>query len=139
MSDPDADDANVATGDRDVRSSDHKCVYWHRELPPFDAVVMGEHVIEATSGRMPGTLAHRDELWDRAYQELMENAQVRMEQEIARLGGHYAHVLDESIDTRHDEVAGEAWLHGRFTYSLSRQPLDAEGGGTVARGAAVQS
>lgn len=32
---------------------------------------------------------------------------------IVRLGGHFAHVHDESIDTRHDETAGEAWLHGR--------------------------
>ena len=124
MSDRDPNDANVVTRDVPATSeSDGKCVYWHRELPPFDAVVMGEHVLEATSGRMPGTLARRDELWDRAYQELMENAQARIEQEIARLGGHYAHVLDESIDTRHDDAAGETWLHGRFTYALSRRPL----------------
>ena len=125
MGDHDADDANVAAADRDVPAADasnRKSVYWHRDLPPFDAVVMGEHVLEATSGRMPGTLAHRDELWDRAYHELMENAQTRLQQEIARLGGHYAHVLDESIDTRHDAAAGEAWLHGRFTYALSRRP-----------------
>jgi len=32
---------------------------------------MAEHTLEATSGRVAGTLAHRDELWDRCYQELM--------------------------------------------------------------------
>jgi hypothetical protein len=45
----------------------------------------------------------------------------RLEQEIARLGGSYAHVLNESIDSRHDDATGEAWLHGRFSYVLSRK------------------
>jgi hypothetical protein len=40
---------------------------------------------------------------------------------VARLGGHYAHVLDETVDSRHDAVSGEAWLHGRFSYSLYRR------------------
>ena len=26
-----------------------KTVYWHRELPPFDAEVIGEHTLEASS------------------------------------------------------------------------------------------
>ena len=26
-------------------------VYWHRQLPPFDTELLGEHVLEATSGR----------------------------------------------------------------------------------------
>jgi hypothetical protein len=30
-----------------------KVIYWHRELPPFDAEAMGEHVVEAASGRVP--------------------------------------------------------------------------------------
>jgi hypothetical protein len=93
-------------------------IYWHRELPPSGAQAMDEHVLEAVSSRIPGTLAHRDELWDRCYDELMAQARERLEQEVARLGGHYAHVLDESVDSRHDDVAGEAWLHGRFTYML---------------------
>ena len=62
------------------------------------------------------------ELWDRCYEELMANTQARLVQEVARLGGHYAHVRDESIDIRHDEVAGEAWLRGRFSYVLYRRP-----------------
>src|SRR5580765_4294069 len=86
-------------------------VYWHRELPPLNAEVMAEHTVEATSSRVPGTISHRDELWDRCYQELMANTQARLVQEIARFGGHYAHVRDESIDIRHDDPAGEAWLH----------------------------
>jgi hypothetical protein len=44
----------------------------------------------------------------------------RLTEEVARLGGRYAHVLDESIGTKHDPISGEAWLHGRFTYMLYR-------------------
>jgi hypothetical protein len=96
-------------------------VYWHRQLPPVTAEVIDDHVVEATSGRVPGTLSHRDELWDRCYQELMATAQARIEQELARLGGDFAHVHDESIDSKHDDATGEAWLHGRFSYVLYRQ------------------
>ena len=99
---------------------DHQLVYWHRELPPFDADIMGEHVLEATSGRVLGSLAHRDELWDHCYRDLRKNSYERFEQEISRLGGRYAHVLDEHVDSRHDNVTGEAWLRGRFTYVLYR-------------------
>jgi len=97
-------------------------VFWHRELPPVAADVVDEHVVEAISGRVAGTLSHRDELWEQCYQELMVHARERIEQEVARLGGHYAHVLDESIDSKHDDATGEAWLHGRFTYVLYRKP-----------------
>jgi hypothetical protein len=97
-------------------------VYWHRELPPFDAEQMGEHVVEATSARVASTLAHRDELWDQCYEGLMAGARARLEQEVVRLGGNYAHVLDESVDSRHDDVTGENWLHGTFTYMLYGHP-----------------
>ena len=95
--------------------------YWHSELPPFDAEAMGEHVVEATSGRIPDTLAHRNELWERCYEELMTQARTRLEQEITRLGGDCAHVLNESVESRHDGVSGKSWLHGSFTYMLYRQ------------------
>jgi len=52
----------------------------------------------------------------------MAHTRMRLEQEVARLGGDYAHVLDESIESRHDDTTGEGWLHGRFTYMLYRQP-----------------
>ena len=86
-----------------------KSIYWHRELPPLDA-----------STHVEGTLAHQTELWDRCHQDLMSQTSARLEQEMARLGGRYAHVLDESIDTKRDDVKGEAWLHGRFKYVLYR-------------------
>ena len=103
-----------------VGDANGKRVYWHRELPPLGAEMVGEHVVEATSSRVASAFAHGGELWDRAYRELMENAETRMKQEIDRLGGRYAHMLDESIDNRRDERTGEAWLHGLFTYALYR-------------------
>ena len=63
---------------------DEKIVYWHRDLPPLAAEAMDEHSLEATSGRVPGTIAHRDELWNRCYEELMANASARLAQEVAR-------------------------------------------------------
>lgn len=110
------------TVDKDATGG--RIIYWHRELPPFDAEAMEEHIVEATSGRVPGTLAHRDELWNRCYEDLMAQVRIRLEQEVARLGGNYAHVLNESVDSKHDDVSGEAWLHGRFTYVLYRQALN---------------
>src|SRR5437867_3187492 len=95
-----------------------KVVYWHRELPPHDADPIGDHTIEATSARVPGTLERRDDLWDRSYQQLMDRARLRLEQEVVRLGGDYAHVLSEDIEPRHDDRTGEAWMYGRFDYEL---------------------
>jgi hypothetical protein len=98
-----------------------KIIYWHRELPPVAAELMAEHIVEATSSRVPGTLAHRDELWNQCYESLMVQVRSRLEQEVLRLGGKYAHVLSESVDSKHDDASTETWLHGRFTYMLYRQ------------------
>ena len=57
----------------------------------------------------------------------MANVHARLAQEITRLGGHYAHVHDESIETRHDDAAGEAWLHGCFGHRLYRRPQSQAG------------
>jgi hypothetical protein len=95
-------------------------IYWHRELPPADAQPMGEHVVEASSPRLPDTIARRDELWNRCEDELMSTVRLRLHQEVERLGGRYAHVLDESIETRHNPGTGEMWLQGRYTYMLYR-------------------
>jgi hypothetical protein len=99
-----------------------KVAYWHRELPPLDAEILGEHTVEATSRHVPGTLAHRDALWQECYADLMTRTAARLEQEVARLGGDYAHVFDEAIDIRRDQAKGEAWLRGRFSYVLYRRP-----------------
>jgi hypothetical protein len=99
-----------------------KVIYWHGDLPPLDAEPDGEHIVEATSSRVKGNLEQRGELWDRCHDELMTRVQDRLQQELARLGGDYAHVLKESIDSRHDDATGDAWLHGCFNYVLLRRP-----------------
>ena len=105
--------------------NDEKRVFWHRDLPPLDAEPVGEHTIEATSGRVPGTIAHRDDLWQVCHGDLMAQAGTRMEQELTRLGGDYAHVFDQVIDCRRDDVKNEAWLHGRFDFVLYRRQAPA--------------
>jgi hypothetical protein len=100
---------------------DGAIIYWHRDLPPVDAEAIGDHTIEVTSARVPGTLAHRDDLWNRCYQEVMERLDERLRQEIGRLGGDYAHILSETIAPRHDDRTGEAWMYGRFDYELYRR------------------
>ena len=94
-------------------------VYWHRELPPLEAVALGEHTIEADSTHVAGTLANQ-ELWNQCASDLAKGIERRLAQEAARLGGDCAHVLDEHIDEKHDSVHDEAWLHGRYTYMLYR-------------------
>jgi hypothetical protein len=112
-------DVACAGPDAEVRPG-AKRVYWHRELPPVEATATSEDVVEATSLRVHGTLARRDQLWKRCYRDLMAHAETRLLQEIARLHGRYAHVLRESIDSRHDDATGESWLHGRFRFALLR-------------------
>jgi hypothetical protein len=113
-----------ATIDIDTKmdATTNKVIFWHRELPPLNAEPIGEYVVEATSMGVPGTLAHRDELWDQCYSSLTKNVTKRVEQEIRRLGGDYAHVLNESVNSRHNDIAGVAWLHGIFTYMAYRRP-----------------
>jgi hypothetical protein len=112
---------NVRGADRNTRGERNgKAIYWHRELPPLEAEAVGEHTVEATSDRVHGAFFHGDERWDQCNRELMDHTRSRLEQEIVRLGGRYAHVLSESIDSRHDDASGDAWLHGKFTYMLYR-------------------
>jgi hypothetical protein len=97
-----------------------KTVYWHRDLPPIDARAMGEHTVEASSPRIPGTIARRDALWDECQHGLTAEVELRLTQEVARLGGRWAHVLNERIDTKRDAATNETWLHGSYTYVLYR-------------------
>ena len=93
-------------------------IFWHRELPPLDANVMGDHIVEATSMHVSGRIDRRDALWTECEHDLMAKAEARITEEIARLGGRYAHVREEHIDSRHNDATGEAWLAGRFAYTL---------------------
>jgi hypothetical protein len=95
-----------------------KAIYWHRDLPPIDASPMGEHTVEANSTHVPGTIAARDALWDGCQGDLAHEVELRLSQEVNRLGGRFAHVLDERIEVKRDPVRNEAWLHGRYTYVL---------------------
>jgi len=95
-------------------------IFWHRELPPLDAVALAEHTLEATSERVPGTFTYRSRLWTHCYCDLMAKTTARLRQEVTRLGGRYAHVLEESITSRQNDAVGEAWLVGRFKYVLMR-------------------
>ena len=95
-----------------------KIVYWHRELPPLDTWPQADDIVEADSSRIEGTLAHRDELWDECYRDLMKTAEKRLAQEVARLGGGFAHVYAEQITPKRDDASGQAWLHGRFRFTL---------------------
>jgi hypothetical protein len=101
-------------------SSDAK-IYWHRDFPPLHAEPIGEHTIEAVSRHVSGTVAHRDDLWLVCHDDLMEQARLRMEQELGRLGGDYGHVFDEAIESRRDDFKNETWLHGRFDYVVYRR------------------
>jgi hypothetical protein len=103
-------------------AEDGKVIFWHRDLPPIDACLVSEHNVEADSMRVKGDLAHRNELWDRCHDDLMARIGDRLCQEVGRLGGDYAHVLEEFIDAHHDDASGEAWLHGRCSYLLLRRP-----------------
>jgi len=60
-----------------TRPDDAPRVYWHRELPPARAEIMGEHVLEATSERVQGSLAHRDEIVALAWTELATTPPLR--------------------------------------------------------------
>ena len=98
-----------------------RCIYWHRDLPPVDAEMLGEHVLEAHSSRMRASFAYRDEAWESCHRDLMEQTKTRLKQEIDRLGGDCAHIVEESVVSRRDDATGGAWLEGRFTYMLYRR------------------
>jgi hypothetical protein len=95
-------------------------VFWHRDLPPVDAEPLGEHIVEANSQHVPDTLAHRDELWEECQAVLAADAARRIDQEVRRLGGRFAHVLEERINIKRDNVQNDAWMHGCYTYMLYR-------------------
>lgn len=101
-----------------------KLVYWRRELPPLSEQIEGEHELTADSARVHASWADRDALWGQCHADLMERARLRLRQEVARLGGSCAHVVDEAITARHDDHTDEFWLHGRFRFVLYVHPPD---------------
>jgi hypothetical protein len=70
---------------------------------------------------VPGVFTHRDDrLWLNCEQDLAHNASLRLDQEVRRLGGRCARIVDERVAPKFDEARGEAWLHGSYTYMLYR-------------------
>lgn len=49
-----------------------RIVYWHRDLPPLEAELVAEHTVEANSSRVQGTIAHRDEMWNRRWRDRVD-------------------------------------------------------------------
>jgi hypothetical protein len=93
-----------------------KTVYWHEELPPTDGEMMHEHMVEATSYRVSGSIERHGDLWHRCYETLMEHTRLRLEQEVKRLGGDYVRVLDEHVDSRRNEASNESSTDGSAMY-----------------------
>ncbi len=104
-----------------------KRVYFRRELPPLSESIEGEHIVEADSPHLPLGSLH-DELWSRCADPLAQEATRRIEQEVRRLGGSCAHVVDEQIDPHTDYNSATTWLHGRYTIILYRHPADSDAG-----------
>jgi hypothetical protein len=102
-----------------------KIIYWRRELPPMSEQLEGEHELTANSDRVHVSAADRDTLWGRCYENLMSHARDRMTQEVGRLHGSCAHVLEESITTGHDLATDEFWLAGKFHYLVYVHPAAA--------------
>ena len=100
----------------------NQVIYWRRELPPLSEVIEGTHEVEAESPRIRNDLAHRSELWQQCYAPLVEETERRTTQEVVRLGGSCAHILDEQVVAKIDDATGEFWLRGRFSFVMYRHP-----------------
>lgn len=97
-----------------------KVIYWRRELPPLSEQIAGEHEVEAESPRVPYAYDGRQAMWSACYGPLLEEAERRIGQEVQRLDGSCAHVVDEVVTAKIDDAAGTFRLHGRFRYVLYR-------------------
>jgi hypothetical protein len=102
-------------------NSGHSRIYWHRDLPPLDAELIGEHSVDATSAPVDYHFDQRDELWGRCSGSLRERLVERLDAEIDRLGGACAHVLEEDVTPHVDHPTGKYWLAGRVRYTLYRR------------------
>jgi len=82
----------------------------------------GTYEVEAESPRIDYDLTHRSELWKQSYPPLLEAAERRATQELVRLGGSCAHIIDEQIVAKIDDTTGTFWLHGGFRFVMYRHP-----------------
>ena len=82
----------------------------------------GEHTVQATSDWVGYSFAERDKLWAACHANLLSNTGERIAQEVERLGGSCAHVLEEDIAPKIDNSLDRYRLEGTFTYVLYRHP-----------------
>ncbi len=99
-----------------------KIIYWRRELPPLSEQIEGEHEVDATSPAMHYDFGARDTLWGRCYPLLLEAAEVRIAQEVERLGGSCAHIVDETVTVKLDDAAATFALRGAFRFIMYVHP-----------------
>jgi hypothetical protein len=97
-------------------------IYWRRELPPLSEQIEGEHEIEAESPHIHFDVGRRETMWGISYGPLMAEAERRMIQEVLRMGGSCAHVLEEVVTAKIDDASSIFWLRGRFRYVMYRHP-----------------
>lgn len=93
-------------------------VYWRRELPPLSEQIEGEHDLEAESPHLHYELGDRQLMWSKCYPLLLEQAESRIRQELTRLHGSCAHVVDEQITAKVDDAQSLFWLRGRFQFVM---------------------
>lgn len=99
-----------------------KVIYWRRELPPLSEQIEGEHEVEAESPHVHFDYGNRAAMWSKCYEPLMAEAEKRMAQEVLRLGGSCAHVLEEIVTAKTNDATSMFWLHGRFRYVMYTHP-----------------
>jgi hypothetical protein len=97
-------------------------VYWRRDLPPLSEEIEGEHEVEAESPHVHYDFGRREAMWSKCYGLLQEVAEERIRQEVLRLGGSCAHVVDEAITAKTDDAAALFWLRGRFRFVMYVHP-----------------
>lgn len=97
-------------------------VYWRQELPPLSELLEGEHEIEAESTHVHYAPGERPAMWSKCYETLQAVAETRVSQEIGRLGGSCAHIVDEQITAKTDDASAVFWLRGRYRFLMYRHP-----------------
>jgi hypothetical protein len=97
-------------------------VYWRRDLPPMSEQIEGTHEVEAESPHIHYDFGRRAEMWAKCYGPLQLEAEERIRQEVLRLGGSCAHVVDEAIRSKTNDAEGLFWLRGRFRFVMYVHP-----------------
>jgi len=96
-------------------------IYWHRDLPPLDADAVAEHTVDAVSDKADYHFDRRDELWHDCAPSLRAHLVERLEAELDRLGGAYAHVLEEDVTPHVDHANAQYWLIGKARYTIYKR------------------